>query len=161
MTTPKPETIETYTTDQVAARVHKSKDWLQGWLKGRAIGRMAGRTKLFTEMDIEKIRLSILQEAIDKVGRPISEEGGQIYFVEAGDFIKIGFTRSPESRAQKMLTDSPHEIKVLHIEPGTFKQEKVFHRHFAALRVRGEWFHKNVELLEFIEERKRISRGAA
>jgi hypothetical protein len=48
---------------------------------------------------------------------------------------------------------------LLHIEDGTFKREKLYHRHFAVIRVRGEWFHKTPELLTFIEQRKRIIAG--
>ena len=82
-----------------------------------------------------------------------------VYFIESGEFIKIGYTRSPVARVRKMLTDTPIAPHLLHAEPGTFKQEKLFHRHFAAIRSRGEWFQKTPELLAFIEQRKRLKEG--
>jgi hypothetical protein len=41
-----------FTLDEVAARLHKSRRWLQVFLRGRPIGRLAGRTRLLTEHDI-------------------------------------------------------------------------------------------------------------
>ena len=43
------------TLDEVAARLHVSRRWLQGFLKGRPFGRMAGRKRLFTEDDFVSI----------------------------------------------------------------------------------------------------------
>ena len=88
---------------------------------------------------------------------PIETHGGMVYFIDGGDCIKIGYTNSPEARSIKMATDNPTELKLLHAEPGTFKTEKIYHRQFAAIRVRGEWFRKTPELLEFIEQKKRIA----
>lgn len=148
-----------YTMDEVAQRLHKSRRWLQEFLRGKSFGRFAGRTRLFTESDIAQLRLTLLHTAMDGLGREARSGVGHVYFIEAGDFIKIGYTQSPLARVIKMMTDSPFELKVLHLEDGTFKQEKNYHRHFAPLRVRGEWFRKAPELLEFIEQRKRIKAG--
>lgn len=84
----------------------------------------------------------------------IEEEQGYVYFIEGGTAIKIGFSRSMETRLRKMGTDVPGGAKLLHIEPGTFKTEKILHRHFAAHRLHGEWFSKAPELLAYIEQRK-------
>lgn len=86
---------------------------------------------------------------------------GVIYYVGAGDFIKIGFSRNIEARLIKMITDVPHEISLLHVEPGTFRTEKILHRAFSEFRVRGEWFKAAPELLAHIDTRKRIIAGVA
>lgn len=79
-----------------------------------------------------------------------------VYFMDGGDLIKIGFSRSLETRMIKMGTDLPGGVKLLLVQPGTFRTEKVLHRHFADCRHRGEWFHKTPELLAYIEERKKL-----
>lgn len=87
---------------------------------------------------------------------------GDIYFIAAGDFVKIGFTTSPVGRIRSIKTATPLPLKILHHQRGTMKQERELHRRFAAIRVRGEWFRKTPELLDYIEEIKKPSmRGAA
>jgi hypothetical protein len=80
-----------------------------------------------------------------------------VYFIAAGEFIKIGYSRSLRHRLHKLLTDVP-DPELLWIEDGTVKQEKCFHRQFAHIRARGEWFHKTPELLAFIRQRHLLLR---
>lgn len=79
---------------------------------------------------------------------------GDVYFIEAGDLIKIGFTRSPVGRMRTIKTGCPLPMKLLHHEAGSLKSERELHRRFAVLRVRGEWFRKAPELLAYIKQRK-------
>jgi hypothetical protein len=165
------ETLPSFLTiDEAAERLGKSRRWLEEWLRqhptsksGMPYYAAAGRTKLFTDENIRWIAKAIDDEKAERKERneAAKSDDGFVYFIEAGDFIKIGYTRSPVARGIKMTTDSPFELKLLHLEDGTFKREKVIHRHFAAIRVRGEWFRKTPELLEFIEQRKRIKEGKA
>ena len=157
-----------FTIDQAAERIHKSRKWLQRWLcehptsrSGMPYYTAVGRTKLFTDENIRWIARAIDDQKAERRERNQAAKDGNgfIYFIEAGDFIKIGYTRSPVGRGIKMRTDNPLDLKLLHIEDGTFKREKLYHRHFAAIRKRGEWFHKAPDLLAFIEQRKRITRG--
>jgi hypothetical protein len=74
-----------------------------------------------------------------------------VYFVEANGFIKIGFTADMERRMCALASSSPHPTTLLHRMPGTRDHEIDLHRQFAHLRVRGEWFRSDPELLEFIE----------
>jgi len=154
---------------QAAEKLGKSVGWLNRWLNehprdeyDQPCYRLAGRDKIIDEPQLERIRRMIEAEAIRRLGAKSEArtQPGLIYFIEAGDFIKIGYSRSMEARLHKMATDVPGELKVLHVEPGTFKQEKIFHRHFAAIRGRGEWFRKTPELLEFIGQRKRFKEAA-
>jgi hypothetical protein len=154
-----------FTIDQAAARLRKSRKWLQEWLcehptswSGMPYYAAIGRTKLFTDENIRWIARAIEdQQAERKEHKEAAKnEDGFVYFIEAGDFIKIGYTRSPVARGIKMSTDNPFGLRLLHIEDGTFKREKLYHRHFAAIRARGEWFHKTPELVTFIEQRKQI-----
>ncbi len=118
-----------------------------------------GRDRRFTDENIRWIRGAVEEAAIERIGRHQAAKGngGSVYFIEIGDYVKIGYTRAPASRAKRMLTDSPVEPKLLHSEPGTFKTEKMLHRRFTHLRVRGEWFRKEAGLLEYIEQRWRFT----
>lgn len=150
-----------YLESEVAARLHRSKRWLMEWLRQNSIDRygkplysMVGRTKRFTGDQI----VLIIDEILTQEDRcePEREEGGWIYFIDGGENIKIGYSRSLDARMKRMNTDCGAGPKLLLALPGTFKTEKILHRHFAALRSRGEWFRKGQELLAYIEERKNI-----
>ena len=147
-----------HTMDEVAERVHKSRRWLQSFVREHRIGRLAGRKVIFTDTDVAHLNAAIRKVAEERFNATPRSEG-HVYFIESGEFIKIGYTRSPVARVRKMLTDTPIAPHLLHAEPGSFKQEKLFHRHFAAIRSRGEWFQKTPELLAFIEQRKRLKEG--
>jgi hypothetical protein len=146
-----------------ALPVKKSRRWLVSFLHstptdpaGRPLYRLMGRDKL-----IYLDRLIEALQGVDIEGR--RRDGVHdsfVYFVASGEFIKIGFSKSLKARFHKLKTDVPVELELLHIEPGTPKQEKLFHRQFAAIRSHGEWFRRTPELIAFIEERKRI-RGEA
>jgi hypothetical protein len=148
-----------YREAEVAAHLHRSKRWLSEWLLKNPIDRYKqplhstiGHTKRFTGDQIVQIIDMILTQEEDENPRP--EAPGWVYFVDGGEHIKIGYTRSIEHRLKRMGTDLPTGPKVLLMQPGTFKTEKILHRHFSALRVQGEWFRKGPELLEYIEQRK-------
>lgn len=79
----------------------------------------------------------------------------KIYFIRAGQFIKIGFTtKMPWARMAELQVGNPEEMTMLFFLPGTIEQEKDFHRKFYQLRARGEWFRLAPELVEFIESLK-------
>jgi hypothetical protein len=79
-------------------------------------------------------------------------KGDVVYFLEAGDFIKIGFTTSLENRIKALETSSPHEFVVLATMPGTIEDETEIHHRFWSSRQRREWFRKTPELLAFIDQ---------
>lgn len=75
-----------------------------------------------------------------------------VYFLKAGDFIKIGkATGSPEYRVSQLKTGCPFPITTLGYMTGGIKEESRLHKRFAAFRAHGEWFRAEPELLEFIE----------
>jgi len=143
---------------------------LQRWLRQHPLDESGepcyltlGRTKVLDDEQINRVRHAIEAEAARRIGtnNEAKSDQGYVYFIDGGECIKIGYSRSLEHRFRKMLTDAPVRLELLHIEEGTIRQEKLFHQHFAAIRVRGEWFQKTSELLEFIEQRKRIKAGNA
>lgn len=161
------------TIPQAAERLRRSPRWLMEYLRknphdqrGEPFYTQRGRDKLFTSDDITRLTIAITGKSIfdlladDWAGRePLGPARkntmpGHVYFIEAGDFIKIGYTTSPVARIIKMRTDCPWPIKILHHEPGTFRDEKALHRRFETHRTNGEWFRRDSELLEYIATRK-------
>lgn len=107
------------TITEVASRLHKSRRWLDGFLKLHPHYRCAGRTKLFTEADVGQLELALLVHTERKARAGPDNRDGILYFIEAGDCIKIGFSRNLESRLQSMTSASTVPLQVLHTEPGT------------------------------------------
>ena len=66
----------------------------------------------------------------------------RIYFVRAGEFVKVGFSTDYAERVKQLQTASPHELKVVGLLIGTTGLEAEIHRRLtsAGFAVRGEWF---------------------
>ena len=83
-------------------------------------------------------------------GRPVLSTGF-LYFVQAGDAIKIGCTQNPKKRFAQMQTGCPKKIVVLCALEGSAWLERFYHRKFAAHRLHGEWFDPHPDILAEIE----------
>lgn len=75
-----------------------------------------------------------------------------VYFIECGEFIKIGRTSDIDRRVKSLSRHTPSDLKVLATIPGDHTTEYDFHTRFFASRHKGEWFHKSGDLLAFIKE---------
>ncbi len=79
-----------------------------------------------------------------------------VYFIQMGDDgpIKIGFTEiTAETRMASLQTSTPMKLQILGTIPRVgIQTERVLHKRFSHLRVRGEWFQPEWELLEYIRE---------
>lgn len=74
-------------------------------------------------------------------------QGEVVYFLVRYDQIKIGTTRNLRSR----VTEMQHEMQdILAALPGGYALENEWHRRWAHLRVRGEWFRAENDLLDAI-----------
>lgn len=78
---------------------------------------------------------------------PVRETPGLVYFVSLGDRIKIGFTTNLERRMQAV----PHD-EILGTVIGTMEDEARCHKAFDHLRMTGEWFRAEPDLLQFIAD---------
>ncbi|HCG55365.1 MAG TPA: hypothetical protein DEW39_04235 [Brevibacterium sp.] len=83
-----------------------------------------------------------------------------VYFIEAGDYIKIGFSHDPIIRLGQIRgghgSISPEGLstksaRILAVEQGGIYDEGILHRRFAEYRVAGEWFKKNDRLARYIQ----------
>lgn len=78
----------------------------------------------------------------------------KIYFIqESGSgAIKIGWSNSTEARKNALQIGTPHSLTILGEVPGEHSVESKIHKKFDHLRISGEWFKPEKELLDFIDE---------
>lgn len=78
--------------------------------------------------------------------------GERVYFVQHGDGgpIKIGWTADLPARLTDLQIASPVALRVLGTVAGGESVERALHGRFHHLRVRGEWFRPDPELLDFV-----------
>lgn len=75
---------------------------------------------------------------------------GYVYFVRAGDAIKIGFSTNSKTRLASLQTSNSEQLELLAMMRGTQSDERDLHQQFCHLNLRGEWFRVDEELLDFI-----------
>lgn len=92
--------------------------------------------------------------------KPYNVTYSEVYFIEMGDFIKIGFSASAHRRLDDLQTASPYDLKILGTFNGDHGSEDGVHRIFRHLHHRGEWFRKSAGLLAYIEWITVRERGA-
>lgn len=88
------------------------------------------------------------------IARQMSEERqqteGYIYFVQCGEFVKIGYTANPNSRMSKFKTNNPYECRLVALIDGGKIIEAQMHERFAEFHHRGEWYRCGDALMSFI-----------
>lgn len=81
-----------------------------------------------------------------------------VYFISDEDgYIKIGKASNVETRFNQLQTASRQELTVLAVKRGGHVLEGELHERFSHLRVRGEWFKGDEELLDYVEGLKATS----
>jgi hypothetical protein len=79
-------------------------------------------------------------------------DGEVVYFIRAGDAIKIGYTTNLAARKRSLETASAVPLELLGSVSGDRREEARLHREWWHLHIRGEWFHADEELLRYIRE---------
>lgn len=75
----------------------------------------------------------------------------QVYFVSFTDGpIKIGKAVNMRSRLNTLQCCSPFELEVLGLVYGSRGHEKLIHSMFKKFRIRGEWYARAPEVLDYI-----------
>lgn len=83
---------------------------------------------------------------------------GDIYFVRAGNHVKIGHSKSHQGRLASLKTGNHEDLKVIGIVPGAPEDEKKMHKRFQKYRVRGEWFKIEGELATFLRDLQKMTK---
>jgi hypothetical protein len=74
-----------------------------------------------------------------------------IYFIRAGEFVKIGQSRRWKERMANMQVGSAYTIVPLLVLIGEPELEGKLHNRFRADHFRGEWFHMGPGIVAFIK----------
>lgn len=88
-----------------------------------------------------------------------------VYFIQSGDFIKIGYSKQPERRvaqirrggkAKRPSVGLLEDPVLLAYYPGTKADERALHQRFAEVHDQGEWFNRSPELDALIDKAARM-----
>lgn len=75
-----------------------------------------------------------------------------IYFAQAADRVKIGFTgANPRLRHSKIQTDCPLPVTLLGAIPGEREDEKRLQNQVREHRVHGDWFHFRGAVVDLVK----------
>ena len=80
---------------------------------------------------------------------------GFVYFISAGDAIKIGFASVVTARLSALQISTHNNLTLLAQIPGTRLTEKEYHDRFEEYLIRGEWFRSDAEPI--LQEINRIN----
>lgn len=80
---------------------------------------------------------------------------GEIYFIQCGQMIKIGYTSAgARERLKSLQTGSPYPLKLLLTISGTYGDEQSHHGRFSKYHSHLEWFKFSKEIKSFIQAQK-------
>jgi hypothetical protein len=79
-------------------------------------------------------------------------EDGYVYFLATSTAIKIGYSKNPWARSYELTTGLSEKPELLYTFKGTTDDERGLHNRFAHLKIQGEWFRRDNELLAHVEE---------
>lgn len=83
--------------------------------------------------------------------KPITPFSQGVYFLRAGDLIKIGTSGNISQRVKGLQMSSPVPLVLLAVAKGAHEEEHALHLRFSHLREHGEWFRVAPDLIEFID----------
>jgi hypothetical protein len=91
-----------------------------------------------------------------------TKESERVYFIRAGNVVKIGRSLAPENRLKALKKNTGETIvpqnvpielaKIVWTFPGGRRAERALHIHFAKYRVAGEWFRWSREIERFVKD---------
>ena len=90
----------------------------------------------------------------------IKENKSGLYLISIGEkFLKIGKTKSIDSRIKTLKIGNPYDLKVLFYINGLGKCESFIHKLFDKFHVESEWFNYDDEIISgfnILEENKEV-----
>ncbi len=98
-----------------------------------------------------------LEDWIVQPERKVRSKRGLIYFVRAGENVKIGFTQNVDQRVAQLQTFFPFQLEITLVLPGSLLTERQLHHRFRASRVTGEWFRHGPEIDAFVQAKRTTS----
>jgi hypothetical protein len=77
---------------------------------------------------------------------------GYVYFLFAGDAVKIGFSRGPLKRQEEIGIGMSREPDAIHAVRAGSAHEMALHRALHTHRLRGEWFRRCPEVMKMLHQ---------
>lgn len=109
--------------------------------------RQASRLSLREEYERER---KIAAEAARKRQKALGKQG-YVYFLRAGNVVKIGFSTNLIERERSLRTARPENAFICKFVEGAPAKEREFHKRFAEYRLNGEWFDVRGKLAKYLE----------
>jgi len=91
------------------------------------------------------------REWLADLHRQDTNPDGEVYFLECGDFVKIGYSTDIAGRIETLQPGAPQKLKLIARMPGTMRTERALHEKFSHLRECGEWFSMTDEVWTFLK----------
>jgi hypothetical protein len=79
------------------------------------------------------------------------QKQGYVYFLRAGNTVKIGFSTNLRQRQEKLRNGNSFPVFICKYVKGCRSVERSFHKRFAEYRLRGEWFDLRGSLAKYLE----------
>jgi|ERR1017187_1075436 hypothetical protein len=79
---------------------------------------------------------------------------GFIYAIGCKKLVKIGFSKKPILRLNKINSDAPFRCTLYGMMPGTRDQERQLHAELIAFKVHSEWFRHKGAVAKFVTRLK-------
>jgi len=83
-------------------------------------------------------------------GQAFRMRRGSVYFLRAGERIKIGFATNVARRVRDIRAHLPDEPELVLTMYGSMGLERALHARFASLALRNEWFRLEAPITSFI-----------
>lgn len=93
-----------------------------------------------------------LRDWLVQPNRKVRSARGCIYFVRAGENVKIGFSKDVDQRLAQLQTFFPFRLELLLSIAGSALTEHQLHHRFKLSRVTGEWFRLTPDIETFVRE---------
>ncbi len=106
------------------------------------------------KMAAQRVAMGMTAEPPPRKTMPRSSSRAKVYFIQAvdGGPIKIGWAEVPKCRLADIQIGNPQQLVIVGILNGGERREREIHTRFRHLRIRGEWFENDDELVAFINE---------
>jgi len=127
--------------------------WTEYWNKKNEATKAERMRKEIQEFVCDESKLELIN---NPNGKNKVKYRGYVYFIQGqcGGAIKIGYSLSPSSRLRTLQTGYPDTLKILLLIPGDESTERMLHRQFEEMRLKGEWFRPDKRLTDKIKELK-------
>lgn len=108
------------------------------------------REKPFKRKVSAEIDAAIRASVPENILAADSDCGTYVYFMKAGNTVKIGHSKNPRERAKSLQTSRHEQIEILYTVSGGRITERYFHNKFAKCRLHGEWFQYGSRIALFL-----------